>query len=500
MKNLSITFLTFSPNGKELLVNLGGEQLYLYDLSTQSSTNNNNFKFKHDSFRRMLTNTTTTTTIKEHGFEINMDEENCLPQKKTKVKLPPKAESLKQKANSSFEEQNYLEAIEFYNRAIQMAPDSPILYGNRAAALMKRNWDGDVYMAMLDCYQSLSLDSMHLKSHFRLAKCLNDLKWHDEANDCLKVFCKRFPDYAKTNACENLLQEIQHCLSNLKKIQEKAKYIEKNRKLKSKLKNYTAYMSENYNRQETEPTDETSTPDIDMTRSDFFHDTTDEDENDENESSKISPTSADNNGSSGSGDDESKELHLINESMQKTSKKPSKSKLMLKEYKQLKVDANDLKSRYCGHCNVATDIKEANFLGDHFICAGSDDGSFFIWDKATSNVIRVLKGDESIVNCLQPHPFAACLATSGIDPCVRIWAPKRNQINGGDDDDSSTTTNDVHVVSDVRAAVLNNQTQMNSHPFEFLFLNLNNQNRQNFNDDDGDDTSATQQSVACRPS
>jgi hypothetical protein len=116
MKNLSITFLTFSPNGKELLVNLGGEQLYLYDLSTQSSTNNNNFKFKHDSFRRMLTNTTTTTTIKEHGFEINMDEENCLPQKKTKVKLPPKAEGLKQKANSSFEEQNYLGCYELFFR------------------------------------------------------------------------------------------------------------------------------------------------------------------------------------------------------------------------------------------------------------------------------------------------------------------------------------------------------------------------------------------------
>ena len=57
-----------------------------------------------------------------------------------KVKLPQKAELLKQKANSSFEEQNYLEAIEFYNEAIQIAPDSPILYGNRAAALMKRNW------------------------------------------------------------------------------------------------------------------------------------------------------------------------------------------------------------------------------------------------------------------------------------------------------------------------------------------------------------------------
>ena len=88
-----------------------------------------------------------------------------------------------------------------------------------------------------------------------------------------------------------------------------------------------------------------------------------------------------------------------------------------------------------------------------------------MWDKLTTNVVRVLKGDESIVNCLQPHPFASYLATSGIDPQVRIWSPM------------SREKEDERVVSDVKTAVLNNQTQMNSHPFEFLFLNLN-QNRQ----------------------
>ena len=107
-------------------------------------------------------------------------------------------------------------------------------------------------------------------------------------------------------------------------------------------------------------------------------------------------------------------------------------------------------------------------LTRNFICAGSDDGSFFIWDKLTTNVVRVLKGDDSIVNCLQPHPFAPYLATSGIDPHVRIWAPK------------ILDNKDERVVSDVKTAVLNNQNQMHSHPFEFLFLNLN-QNRQGKN-------------------
>ncbi len=36
---------------------------------------------------------------------------------------------------------------------------------------------------------------------------------------------------------------------------------------------------------------------------------------------------------------------------------------MNKKYKKLKLNAIDFKSRYCGHCNVATDIKEACFIG-----------------------------------------------------------------------------------------------------------------------------------------
>lgn len=35
IKNIGITYLTFSPNGQELLVNYGGEYVYLYDLSKQ---------------------------------------------------------------------------------------------------------------------------------------------------------------------------------------------------------------------------------------------------------------------------------------------------------------------------------------------------------------------------------------------------------------------------------------------------------------------------------
>lgn len=69
------------------------------------------------------------------------------------------------------------------------------------------------------------------------------------------------------------------------------------------------------------------------------------------------------------------------------------------------------------------------YSNGQYIVAGSDDGSFFIWDRATTNIVRVLRGDDSIVNCLEPHPATCLLATSGIDPVVRLWSPRPEVTN-----------------------------------------------------------------------
>lgn len=88
-------------------------------------------------------------------------------------------------------------------------------------------------------------------------------------------------------------------------------------------------------------------------------------------------------------------------------------------------------SNICIYYVVLT-LKYADSDGQ-YILAGSDDGCFFIWDRHTGIVERVLRGDESIVNCLQPHPFTCMLATSGIDSVVRIWSPLpqvfKNKVN-----------------------------------------------------------------------
>ena len=68
--------------------------------------------------------------------------------------------------------------------------------------------DGDLYAALRDCHSALHLDPNHLKAHFRLARCLFELSWPQEAFDCLQQFKNKFPDYAKSNACEALDKEI----------------------------------------------------------------------------------------------------------------------------------------------------------------------------------------------------------------------------------------------------------------------------------------------------
>lgn len=52
--------------------------------------------------------------------------------------------------------------------------------------------------------------------------------------------------------------------------------------------------------------------------------------------------------------------------------------------------------------------------------------------------------------------------------------PQKKPMAAGTDDEEND-----RVVSDIKTAAINNQVQMNSHPFEFLFLNLSQNNSEN---------------------
>lgn len=131
---------------------------------------------------------------------------------------------------------------------------------------------------------------------------------------------------------------------------------------------------------------------------------------------------------------------------------------------QLQCQSSDFIRRFTGHCNAHTDIKEANFLGAHgdYIAAGSDDGNIFIWEKDTQNLVMILNGDDSIVNCIQWHPFQAILATSGIENVVRLWEPKPRDFV------RQRLVNN----SDWESVCKQNQRRMHADPLEMMFLSL----------------------------
>ncbi|XP_058840274.1 WD and tetratricopeptide repeats protein 1 [Topomyia yanbarensis] len=187
----AVTYLTFSPDGGELLVNMGSEQIYLYDLARPKEP----MFLQLPKFTEPINGTNGTTTNGE----------------KIRHKLPPEVERMKKEGNANLEKEMYLQAIQQYTKAIRKAQekDCSILYLNRATALMKRNWYGDVYAAVRDCHRALRLDPHYVKAHFRLARALLKLGQLSNAASCLTELVQRFPSYAKNHGVLMLDKDIE---------------------------------------------------------------------------------------------------------------------------------------------------------------------------------------------------------------------------------------------------------------------------------------------------
>ena len=134
LRPLTSTFLTYSQDGSELLVNLGGEQIYLYDKFAL---------FGHPTSSPLLTSSLDPMTSKPKSEPTNGVTNHTSPP----AALSPAAEELKREANAYFESEQYSQAVDLYNLAL-IKHHHPILLANRAAALMRRAWDGDVYAAL----------------------------------------------------------------------------------------------------------------------------------------------------------------------------------------------------------------------------------------------------------------------------------------------------------------------------------------------------------------
>lgn len=87
-------------------------------------------------------------------------------------------------------------------------------------------------------------------------------------------------------------------------------------------------------------------------------------------------------------------------------------------------------TRYLGQVNKMTSIKESSFLGedDELVACASDTGHVLIFDANTAQIVSVLLADSECANCVVSHPFQPLVATSGLDPFVRFWAPGRSPV------------------------------------------------------------------------
>ncbi|EEF41096.1 DDB1- and CUL4-associated factor 8 isoform X2 [Ricinus communis] len=80
---------------------------------------------------------------------------------------------------------------------------------------------------------------------------------------------------------------------------------------------------------------------------------------------------------------------------------------------------------YEGHQNCET-VKGVSFFGPgcEYVVSGSDCGRIFIWKKKGGELIRAMEADKHVVNCIEPHPHATVLASSGIENDIKMWTPK----------------------------------------------------------------------------
>ncbi|XP_042508554.1 DDB1- and CUL4-associated factor 8-like isoform X1 [Macadamia integrifolia] len=91
-------------------------------------------------------------------------------------------------------------------------------------------------------------------------------------------------------------------------------------------------------------------------------------------------------------------------------------------------DKRSMPQVYTGHMNGET-VKGVGFFGPkcEYVVSGSDCGRIFIWNKKGGQVMRAMEADKHVVNCIDPHPHATFLASSGIENDVKIWIPKASE-------------------------------------------------------------------------
>lgn len=93
-------------------------------------------------------------------------------------KKAPTVEELKAKGNQCVKDENYVEAVLHYTKAIKLDPKNYVLYSNRSFAFLKID---QLYLSLEDANETINLQPNWAKGYFRRAEVESASGLYDEA-------------------------------------------------------------------------------------------------------------------------------------------------------------------------------------------------------------------------------------------------------------------------------------------------------------------------------
>lgn len=418
---LHLTHVTFSPNSEEVLLSYGAEHAYLMDVNHDGT---GAMQYTLGDVSKLMSFSPVLSGV-ECQSPASSVYQNVLHRSTDDVMLE-KCRVLVEIAKRSLEAGiDLFHAIEACNEVLD-GHGGNIGSGlrheslcTRAALLLKRKWKNDAHMAIRDCYNARRIDSSSFRAHYYMSEALEQLGRSKEAlefavaaqllapsnSDAAEKVARIKSNLAaaeseKSNKANDGAARFEHRIGTVLSLSDILFQSEAN-----------SDASHDGLRSEIEDSDYDEEVELD------FEPSVSGDEGHDVESNILRASlnlRIHRKGGS------ARELGGTNGSCGTV---PSSSQKKISSYQP--EAAIDMKQRYVGHCNVGTDIKQASFLGwgGEYVASGSDDGRWFIWEKKTGRLIKMLLGDEAVVNCVQCHPYDCVVATSGIDNTIKIWTP-----------------------------------------------------------------------------
>ncbi|TKY74456.1 WD and tetratricopeptide repeats protein 1 [Spatholobus suberectus] len=418
--SLHLTHVTFSPDGHEVLLSYSGEHVYLMNVNHAGV---NEMQYTSGDVSKLMTYSPTI-----NGTELQPCVSNVFPNgfpiKKNIAAKLDKCRKLIKYAKKSLDNGTPYYGIEACNEVLNGYGHTigPALkyecLCTRAALLIKRKWKNDAHMAIRDCYAARKIDNSSYKALYYMSEALSQMGRHEDALDFAVASHSLAPSKSEVaERVENVNKDIAlaEAEKNSKTNDGASRFDSRGGRILS-LSDILYRPEANGDVPQDGPRSERDDSDYDEELELDFETSISGDEGHDLESNILHGSlnlrihrrgdSKDYAGASGSCESPSSSSQSS-----RTSYQPE--------------PAVDMKQRFIGHCNIGTDIKQANFLGQRgeYVASGSDDGRWFIWEKRTGRLLKMLNGDESVVNCIQCHPFDFVVATSGIDSTIKIWTP-----------------------------------------------------------------------------